>query len=468
MVVHPSDTATERRLTDLELMAHLFRRTGFGATRDELEAALAQGYEATVEELLHPDRMPPFEEDICYRYFLHMRESRFLEVAQDGWMFRIVSTPRPFEEKIALFWHNLFATGQAKVNHGAAMAAQIAMFREYGLGSFRTLLLKLSQDPAMIYWLDNQQNTKAVHNENFGRELLELFSMGIGTYTEDDVKECARAFTGWSIKKGVPGPYPYGRYAWEFEFRPEEHDFGVKTFLGETGTFNGDDIIDIIVRQPATAQFVARRLYQYFVSERPDQDAIDILAEAFRASQYDIRATLRTLFLSDFFRKPNVYFAKIKSPAEHVANITRMVGDYQYPVFGSGELSMESRYMGQDLMNPPSVEGWHTGKEWLDTGTLVQRINFAVDRVGDTSKPGIRRFVERIAALGDLSPAAFVDACLDLIGPLDVAPKTRAALIDFASKGGPLQFASADDKAAAGRVGEMLQTIVATREFQLA
>ena len=201
MAVRSSDV---RQLTELELMAHLFRRAGFGARRDELEAALAKGYEATVEELLHPENQPELEHDLIYRYWLDIKESRQIDPAQSYWVYRMINTQRPLEEKMALFWHRLFATGFAKLNHPGNMLQQIAMFREHGLGNFRTLLVELSRDPAMIFWLDNQTNTNDVHNENYGRELLELFSMGIGNYTEDDVKNCARAFTGWTLKNADP------------------------------------------------------------------------------------------------------------------------------------------------------------------------------------------------------------------------------------------------------------------------
>jgi uncharacterized protein (DUF1800 family) len=291
--------------------------------------------------------------------------------------------------------------------------------------------------------------------------------MGIGNYTEDDVKNCARAFTGWTLKNPIPGAQPFGRFDWEFEFRPDLHDYGEKTFLGETGNFDGTDIVDIIVRQPATAQFIARRLYLFFVSDVPDQAAIDQLARVYVESQYDIRAVVRSLFLSDYFRSREAYFAKVKSPAEHVIGIMRLVQDFQYPAWGIRDISLECRYMGQDLLNPPSVEGWHTGKEWIDTGILVERINFAAGQVGDITKPGVQKIIGRLRAMGELSPDAFVDAALDLMGPLEVSDTTRTALLDFARKGGPLRFGGKDDQAAEQRVGELLQLIVATREFQL-
>ncbi|TME98861.1 MAG: DUF1800 domain-containing protein, partial [Chloroflexi bacterium] len=237
--------AEAKQLTGIELMGHLYRRAGFGATRDQLEAALARGYEATVEELLHPENAPPLEEDVIFRFYPDMKEARQIDPAQSLWVYRMINTRRPLEEKMALFWHHLFATGFAKLNHAKVMTNQIAMFRKYALSDFRTLLVEISRDPAMIFWLDNHTNTKRVHNENYGRELLELFSMGIGNYTEDDVKNCARAFTGWSLKPTIPAAQPYGRFDWEFEFRPDLHDYGEKVFLGERGNFDGTDIIDI-------------------------------------------------------------------------------------------------------------------------------------------------------------------------------------------------------------------------------
>jgi len=464
VVVH-SEAPGVSALTDLELMAHLFRRAGFGARRDELEAALARGYEATVEELLHPAAQPDIDMDLVYRYWPDLKESRVIEPAQALWVYRMINTQRPLEEKLALFWHHLFATGFAKLNHPQMMLRQIQMFREYGFGDLNTLLVELSRDPAMIFWLDNQQNTKDVHNENFGRELLELFSMGIGNYTEDDVKNCARAFTGWTIKDGIPGVHPFGRFDWEFTFRPDLHDYDEKELLGERGPLDGADAVDIIARQPATAQFIARRLYEFFVSDQPDQDAIDVLAAVYVSSQHDIRAVLRILFLSEFFRSPRAYYAKVKSPAELVVGVLRLVQDFTYPRYGIRDMSMACRYMGQDLLNPPSVEGWHTGQEWIDTGILVERVNFAAAQVGDTAKPGVQAIVERLRGQQVATVEALVDGCLDLIGPLEVSERTRTAMLTFAQRGGTVDATSS---AFPQQVAAILQLVVATREFQRA
>lgn len=450
-------------LTDLELMAHLFRRAGFSATRDELEAALAKGYEATVDDLLHPERQPELDYDVIYRFWPDMLQGNRIEVNQAHWLYRMVNTKKPLEEKMTLFWHMLFATAFSKSNNARMSQRQLEMLRKNCLGDFKTLLLDLSRDPAMIFWLDNQENTTDVHNENYGRELLELFSLGIGNYTEDDVKDCARAFTGWGFSHMLLNG-PYGRIVWEFKFHPELHDYGQKTFLGETGNFDGEDIIDIIIRQEAAAQFIAKRLYLHFVADKVDQEAVDELAKVFLATNGNIREVVKALLLSDAFRSEKSYYAMVKSPADHVAGVERLVGDQKYPEFNIQKIADEFTYMGEELMNPPSVEGWHTGKEWIDTGILVERINFAAEQVANPSKPGVRAIIDRLKAAGELSPEALVDNTLDLIGPLPVQPVTRTTLINHVSKDGPLNFSDPD--AADQRVTELLQLIVATREFQ--
>ena len=455
-------------LTDLELMAHLHRRAGFGATHDELQAALARGYEAVVEDLLHPEAQPPLDDYLIHRYYVDVQEGRQINSAQYGWIYRMINTRRPLEEKMTLFWHGLFATAYFKTEKARTVANQIAMLRRHCLGDLRTLLIELSKDAAMVHWLDNQYNTNAVHNENYGRELLELFSMGRGNYTEDDVKNCARAFTGWGLKRTVPGFYPYGHFDLEFEFHPELHDDGEKTILGETGRFDGPDVMDIILRQPATATFIARRLYLFFVSDRPDPDAIAEIAGALRAARFDIRAAMRTLFMSDAFRSQEAFCARVKYPVELVVGVTRLAGDFAYPEYDITPLALACRYMGQDLMNPPSVEGWHTGKEWIDTGNLVERINFASERVGDIDKSGIRRIVDLVRTQAPRTPDDLVDLCIDLVGPLAIKEGTYASLVRFVEQAGLPAFDGTDDPTDERRVVRLIQLVVSTREYQMA
>ena len=463
---------------DIELMAHLMRRAGFGATYQELEERAAKGYAATVEELLSPLEQPDLDRALLERYFIDWREMNALEINQAYLTYRMINTRRPLQEKMTLFWHGILCTGNSKCEHGRQVQQQLDMFRDCGMGSFQDLLLEISRDPAMVFYLDNCMSHKDAINENYGRELLELFSMGVGmdgqaNYSEEDVKECARAFTGWTITNAIPR-YPYGRYASQFVFNPDDHDDGEKTFLGETGQFGGEQVIAIIARQPSTARFVARHLYNFFVADEPqvpawqetpprDVEAIRALEDAYFESNYSITAMLRTLFNSDFFK--NARFAKVKSPAETVAGTMRLVQDFTHPKPGLHPIAMEIRYMGQDLMNPPTVEGWHTGAEWIDSGTLVERINFTADQVGNTELPGVQAIIGRLTAEGVDAPAPFIDRCLDMLGSYRLPEETRSYLQEHIEKGGPLEPGGADY---AQRVAQTLQLIVSTQEYQFA
>ncbi len=463
---------------DIALMAHLIRRAGFGATREELEQFVAKGYDSTVEELLHPEEAPETDQQILGRYHPgSMCPGAGGPMGKANWMYQMLNTGRLLQEKMVLFWHQVFATGNSKVDCQAAMLDQIAMFRRHGMGNFRDLLIELAKNPAMIFWLDNNENHRDAVNENWGRELLELFSMGVGNYTEEDVIEASRAFTGWTIAAKIPR-YPYGDFSWTFKYKAEDHDDGKKDFLGHEGRFNGEDIIRVIVQQPACARFVARHLYNFFVADEPqvpswsnepprDPEAINTLAASLTKSGYEMRPVLRILFNSDFFKEAS--FTKVKSPAEVAVGTLRLVGGYDFPRPGYGELSMQPTYMGQDLLNPSSVEGWHTGQEWMNSGSLMSRVNFVADLVGDISLPGVRSIIHRLRDQGDLPPEMLVDGCLDLLGPLMVEPQTRRHLIEQAEEGGTLRWGNEEeDTASAKRVAEMLQLVVATREYQLA
>ncbi len=464
---------------DIAVMAHLMRRAGFGATRDELETRAAKGYEATVEELLNPEAQESTDRIEMMRYHpWTWRPGTLPGMGAAEWMRDLLNTKRPLEEKMALFWHQVFATGVSKVDHYDDVMDMIVKFRKYGLSNYRDLLLEMAKDPAMIYWLDNCDNHATAVNENWGRELLELFSMGVGNYTEVDVRECSRAFTGWTIKPKLPRG-PIGRFDWFFEFREEDHDDGEKTFLGETGNFDGGDIIDIICQQPATAEFICRHLYSFFVADEAqvpawgvtpprDEAAIELMVDTFIESGYDIRSVLRVMFNSDFFKEAR--FARLKSPTEVVVGTLRLVGgSTQFPAPGIGDLSRQPNYMGQDLLNPPSVEGWHTGAEWINSGSLMRRVNFTAELVGDVSRPGIRNMVDRMIAQGDTSPEAVVNGALDLMGPLEVNPESHVELIGFLAEGGDFSWKSADDiEKSTVRVSELLQLIVSLREYQYA
>ena len=380
-------------------MAHLFRRAGFGATRDEIEAAVAKGYEATVEELLHPERQPDLDFDILSLLPRH-EEAREIDVNQAYWLYRMVKRSGRSKRR----WRCSGTALRDRLQQGEPRPAwsqrQIDMFRQHCLGDFQTLLLELSKDPAMIFWLDNQENTNEVHNENYGRELLELFSMGIGNYTEDDVKECARAFTGWGTQ--APGQH-----------RPvRPHRLGVRV-PPRAARLRREDVPrrDRQLRRrrhhrhhrAAAGHRAVHRPAALPLLRRPTSRTRQRSTSWPRCSSEsggDIRAVVRALLLSDAFRSEAPTTPRSRARPSTWPASMRLVGDFRFPELrASRTWRYEFRYMGQDLMNPPSVEGWHTGKEWIDTGILVERINFAAEQVGDPDKPGVRA-ARRAAAAG--------------------------------------------------------------------
>ncbi len=464
--------STEQR----RLAAHLMRRAGAGASPAELDELARRPYEELVEELISPPAIPDEDDDLVFRYFPSLANSDTPWLWSSRWIYWMVNSASPLREKMALFWHHVFATAWFKSEHGPSVAPHIEMFRRFGLGNMRAILTELSRDPAMIYWLDNCENLNGAPNENYGRELLELFSMGVGNYGEDDIKAAAYAFTGWTFEQPIP-LYPHGGYPSHFKYVPELHDDSEKTFLGRTGRWNGEDIIDIIVQQPATGRFIGRHLYNFFVADEPgvsawsvqepnDPQAVQALADAFAESDGDIRSVMRVLFNSDFFK--NATGKRVKCPAEWVAGVYKMSGRLGLPQTEMWNLHTQLGAMGQSLMDPPSVEGWHTGKEWIDGGTLMERINFASKLVSDEATPAVQALADRLAGAGAAGSEELVDAALDFAGPLEVSDTTRAALVDAAGSG-TLDFAGEEErKAAAQRAAKMLRLVIASPEYQFA
>ena len=470
---------------DIGLIAHLMRRAGFGANREQIGMHANAGYQSTVEALLYPGEEDRMDDHLIRRFHPELSGMMGPNAPGQNWLYRMATTSAPLREKMALFWHGIFATGYAKVIHGKALSDQTRMFRTFGMGSFKDLLIQLSKDPAMIIWLDNQDNHNGAINENFGRELLELFTMGVGNYTERDIKECARAFTGWTIanreymelRSQRDSDWPYGRIAWHFKYHPEDHDDGEKEFLGQRGRFNGEDIIHIICQQEATARFISRHLYSFFVSDEPpvpewrytpptNPEAIDELTRVYFDSNYDISAMLRALFNSSYFQSQDSWYSKVKSPVELVAGVLRLTGEFNRPRREIIDRYFQASYMGQFLNNPPSVEGWHQGTDWLDTGTLVERVNFASQQIGDSTKPGIQAMIERIASTPNnvASPENLIRVCLEEMGVISVEEDTMKVLIDFASQGHDQPVNTSND--GPQKISAALQMVASTKEFQ--
>jgi uncharacterized protein (DUF1800 family) len=453
---------------DVGLMGHLMRRAAFGAQAAELEVLAARGYDSVVDDLLHPERTPRPDEDLLERYHVEHSDEEQGKWTGARWMFRMVNSPRPLEEKLALMWHDVFAAGFSKVVNNPMMRSYYEMLRDHGLGNFGDMLKQLSRNPSMIYYLDQQMNHADAVNENYGRELLELFSMGRGNYTEDDVKACARAFTGWTESQTIPR-YPNGFYDSKFVYLDEDHDHSEKTFLGETGNFNGDDIVDIIVRQPATARFVAAEIYNFFVSDDPDPQDIDTLAQVYVDSGHEIREMLKVLLYSDFFKEAR--FKRVKSPAELVASTLRFSGEHRDPYdFGLVPTTQKTLLMGQQILNPPTVEGWHTGREWIDSSFLIERVNFAAERLGNPHAKGVSQMTDRIAEGRDsISPNDLLEACLYELGSMEFEDDTRHILMEELGLTGDVRCESETDMVDFRElVARLFGLIPATREYQMA
>jgi uncharacterized protein (DUF1800 family) len=291
-----------------------------------------------------------------------LRTQRY-ELLRAWWVREMLTTPSPLTERMTLFWHNHFTSAQDKVPYPQQMAQQNMLLRRDALGNFADLLHEVAKDPAMLQYLDGASNRKGRPNENFAREVMELFTLGEGHYTQRDVSEAARAYTGWSLDPDTQA------YVW----RANQHDDGEKTVLGQTGRFDGDQVLDILLERPETATFVTTRLWREFVSETPDPARIDVIAQQFRASQYQIEVALRGLFLSDAFWDDSNRGVLVKSPAEFVVGTLRAF-DVSYD--STGAFAAQMRALGENLFAAPNVKGWPGGATWINSSTLLARKQF--------------------------------------------------------------------------------------------
>jgi hypothetical protein len=393
--------------------AHLIERAGFGATPREVERLASMTPARAVDALVDYESiahdLKPFEESgiwdpgmdpfppsraeavriaesrgeslgvkvlppgaprrlqpVVDKFFYGLAANNF-ETQRLGlwWANRMLATPRPLEEKLTLFWHGHFATGENKVRDYRMMLRQNGMLRERASGRLRDLLVGILKDPAMLVFLDNGENVRERPNENFGRELLELFTMGVGNYSERDVREAARAFTGWTND------------VLEYKFDARQHDFGEKTFLGQKGRFNGEDVIDAILKQPVTGEFVAGKIYRYFVREEISAATRAELGRSFRESGYQVKPLLKRIFLAKDFYSPASYATQIKSPVHLVISTYKKLGLTEVPTLP--DFGRMTGGLGQALFNPPNVAGWAGGRTWITPATLLQRGNTVRD-----------------------------------------------------------------------------------------
>jgi uncharacterized protein (DUF1800 family) len=433
---------------------HLLRRAGFGFSPSELKYYKDLGYDRTLSELLEPEKVDNtrLEAAIEEQQFDFTR----LDDLKRWWIYRMCFSKRPLEEKMSLFWHGHFATSNRKVDNPYAMYMQNCALRQGGLRNFGDLLLAMSKDPAMIVWLDNQQNRKGKPNENYAREVMELFSLGIGNYTERDIKEGARAFTGWQNR-------PDG-----FFFNPKDHDYGDKTFLGATGPFNGDDIVGILTQQAATSKFLATKFCKYFVADKPSDKIVADVAAAYEPKSNNIRRMLGALFTHPDFVSKSAYHAKIKSPAELAIGTVKSLQITKL----DADLPNQMARMGQSLFEPMSVKGWDGGEAWVSTDMMMERFNFAT-RITQEKFDTMQGYITPSALIannGLKTSEETVNYFLNLLVDNDVPDKARQELANYIStdnSGKPENFL-ADDRETDAKLRGLVHLIMTLPTFQLA
>lgn len=396
---------------DLRAAAHLYRRAAFGATWDELNAAVTRTPSEVVDQLLSAEQ--PAE-------FIRQMETLAASALATGnvkqlsawWAYRMLSTPAPAIEKTTLFWHGHFATSAEKVQDGELMLKQNELLRSFAFGDFSTLLLEMSRDPAMLVYLDSATNRKAHPNENYAREIMELFCLGEGHYTEADIRELARCFTGWEIRRG------------EFKFNRYQHDTGRKSILGESGEFGGEDGVRIVLQQKSAPEFIVSKLIRYFVRDEPmpSPELVAPLAEELRQNGMVIRPVLRRILNSHLFFSTEVRTQKVRSPVELTIGLLRCLDGSA----NSFELAEAMQTLGQGLLYPPSVKGWDGGRTWINSSTLLGRSNLVRSLISDDkTRFGGGSLREYLAKQKVTTPPALIERLETLLFAMPIPSAAR-------------------------------------------
>lgn len=449
-------------MDDRQRIGLLLRRAGFGVRPGELEHYSELGWDATLDELLNPPATAdqPLDE-LLGTLRSGLLDLQNLEDVQTWWLYRMLHTARPLQEKLTLFWHGHFAVANYKVNSPLLMHQHIELLRAGALGRMDDLLLSVSKDPAMLLWLDGATNRKGAPNENYGRELLELFTLGIGNYTEADVKAAARAFTGWNLRNGN-----------QFNFDAGQHDGGVKTFLGQSGELDGGDVLNVVADHPATAHRIAARLFQFF-AYHPDPDTVEPFAQTYLDSGHDIRAVVEAIFRSDAFASERSIYEHVKSPVEYVVGSLRMLG----ATVRERELVNVLRQLGQEILNPPNVAGWPGGLSWINPSTLLSRYNFASRVAFAQGGPGEGGAIDLQALLGDTAiddSRHTLESTLGALGNVSLSPDAHQVLLDYVQS--PLTYPpgfngkpnpSQQQVATDGRLRGLLLLALASSDYQV-
>lgn len=429
---------------DRRAAAHLFRRAGFSATFSELDQSVTRGPQATVQRLLAGETGNEAFTDGMQRFATSVLGRDSTEALASWWLYRMRHTPAPLLEKTTLFWHGHFATSAAKVDDAKMMLRQNELLRKHAFGDFGALVKDISRDPAMLYYLDSGTNRKTRPNENFAREVLELFCLAPGNYTEKDIQQLARCYTGWEIQHN------------EFKFNVYQHDEGNKTIFGHTGNYDGDSALPLILEQPAAATFICTKLVRFFVADEAYQtpEYIEPLAQQLRKSQYQIRPTLETILSSRLFFAPEVRGAKVRSPVELTVGLLRS--------FDAGanlqELVQGLRGLGQLPLFPPNVKGWNGGRQWINASTVLARANLVKKMIQDASgRFGGTSLVEWLKQhdlkTGKEAVAGLCDLLLPIVPPAEVCEQLVK------------EFDATKDREAAAQRG--LHLLCTLPEFQL-
>jgi uncharacterized protein (DUF1800 family) len=438
-------------------VGHLYRRAAFGATNADLDAGFKNGPAKTIQALLaggegmdeFDKRMQPLADTIA-------RGNNGGQL-RAWWLTRMLYSPHPLQEKITLFWHNHFATSNAKVQNARFMLGQYNLLRKHAVGKFSSLLKKMSTDPAMLVWLDGRGSKKGNPNENYARELMELFSLGIGHYTEKDIREAARAFTGWDVVGAEP------------VFTKQQHDDGEKVVLGRKGRWKPDDIVRICLEQKSAPTFIVGKFFRFLLSDTltPTKELLEALAKEYLQSGYDTGALTRRMLSSNLFFSEKVYRTKVKSPVDFALGIVKALEGR----IGTTALAAALEQLGQNVFNPPSVKGWDGGQAWLNGQTLLFRQNLALA----LSSTEDARFGTRIdpSALarkhGRKTDEELVDFFLRLFLQGDVPSESRDRLLGYLKKSTTQKrpvFWTAQD-AADQRVRALCHLVLTLPEFQL-
>jgi uncharacterized protein (DUF1800 family) len=476
---------------------HLLRRAGFGASEQDAGTFADMSPAAAVAHLVDYEGRP---DDVDARigrsdHVQVVSKDIFapdidIEDARQRWMFRMIHTRRPLQEKMALFWHNHFATAYGKLatDSGTLQAAkmlahkpgvlrgpqgQIELFRQHALGNYRNLLLEVAKDPAMLVWLDGKTNTKARPQENFGREVMELFTVGVGNHTESDVYAAARVFSGWNLRRSEGYARNDMNAYQEFIYNAEEHDTTAKTFSfpiysdgsrtipersGSAGIQDGVDLITALAYHPETARRLARKFWSFFVSEvhAPDPAFVESTASVYLQSRTEIRPVVRHILTSSWFNNPAMRHARYSWPAEYVTRAIKEVG-WQGLTLDRARTSMAN--MGQLLFEPPDVGGWPLGAGWFSTGTMLARANFAAT-VASTQKAYLAVAVEAEGT----SPQALLSALLDRVSTAPLDPAPQQALMSYLAAAGTWT-GSAEQLST--RASGLARLLVGSAEYQL-